>query len=513
MAKQATRRSGSKALNRSRPNVTFKRQEIVDVLADYEMIDDVLKGSRAVKSRGTRYLPMPSPDDLSKENQLRYDAYKTRAVFYGVAARTLDGFVGELFDKDPVLTVPAALELLTEDANGEGVGLVQLAKEASGTVLAKGRGGLFVDYPETGGTVTAQDKEQKAIRPTITFYQPQQIINWRTRKLGALTVLSLVVIEEDYDAEDDGFAYVKRKQYRILRLNDANRYEVQVIRDAVGSTQLQEWVMPTKSDGTPFDRIPFMFVGSKTNSAKVDKPPLYDLCDLNLAHYRNSAEHEENLYQTSQATTVISGLTESWADKYYAEGVKLGSHAAIPLPTGAEAKFLETQERSAIFAEMEHKERQMVALGAKLVESKSVQRTATEAGLETASEKSTLATVADNVSLAFAWALGFAAEWEGVAETNVTFRINKEFSINFSSPEARAEAIAAWQAEAISFTEMRAVLKKGGTATLPDEVARQEIMDDVAAGFGVQEDDPDADPGNVVEPGNKPGDQQQADEV
>lgn len=516
MAKATTKKAGARALNRNRPNVTFKRKELVDVIGMYEKIDDVLAGSDAVKMRGTRYLPMPSPEDLSPENKARYESYITRAVFYGVTERTLVGFVGEIFDKDPVVVVPKALELLTEDANGEGVGIVQLAKTAVSTVLAKGRGGLFVDYPQTGGTITAEERETGAYRPTITFYHSAQIINWRTKKIGALTVLALVVIEEDYDAEDDGFAYVKRKQHRILRLSDDNKYELQIIKDATASGNvLDVWTRPTNSAGEPFDRIPFMFIGSETNDVRVDKPPLYNLADLNIAHYRNSAEHEENLYQMSQATVVISGLNESWAEKFFSDGVKMGAMAAIPLPTGASADLLETQERSAILNEMEHKERQMVALGAKLVESKSVQRTATEAGLETASEKSVLATIADNVSLAFAWALGYAAEWEGVTEKNITFRLNKEFSINFSSAEARKEAIEAWQAEAISWTEMRAVLKKGGTATLPDAQARTEIQNDVAEGFGVGEDDPNADENNANPGDNPPTPEEatQADEV
>lgn len=503
---------GPKPLHMAGGNVAFVRKELTRMLPKYELIDDAVEGSIAVKHRKTKYLPMPShvgdPTDLQK----RYDAYLLRAVFYNVSERTLNGFMGELFDKDPVVTIPPALQVVAEDANGETVGIVQLAKETARNVMKKGRAGLFVDYPNTQGTVTAEMKETKGIRPVIHMYEAKQIINWRKRQVGALLLLSLVVLQEEYDSEDDGFQISKKKRWRVLRLNDAGQATAQIYYE--GQAPGTEAVL-LDSNGEPFDRIPFSFVGSETNNDEIDPPPLFSLCDLNMAHYRNSADHEEMLFMLGQPTLVISGLTEAWADKYFKDGVPLGSRASLPLPADASAELLEMQERTAMSAEMEHKEKQMVALGAKIVESKTVQRTATEAGMDSASEKSTLATVSDNVSLAFQWALGYCAKYEGVAETDITFRVNKEFSVDFSNPEARREAIEAWQAEAISFTEMRAALRKGGVATQDDAAARKEITDDAAAGFGVGEEELDAE-GNPIknnpDPENVPT-QKQADEI
>jgi hypothetical protein len=126
-------------------------------------------------------------------------------------------------------------------------------------------------------------------------------------------------------------------------------------------------------------------------------------------------------------------------------------------------------------------------LGAKIVEQQQVQRTATETSLESSSEKSTLATISDNLSLAMEWALFFAGRFMGVGDSKMVFQVNKEFSIAFNTPEARAEAIEAWVAEAISWTEMRAALRKGGTATLSDDQAREEIKTDASNGDGPTE--------------------------
>jgi hypothetical protein len=465
-------------LNRAAPNVAYVRPELAAMLPLYKKIDDVIAGAEMVKKRKTVYLPDPSPagDESGPD---RYDAYIKRAVFYAVTRRTLSGFVGEIFDKDPVIIVPDVMKPLIEDTNGEGVGIVQLAKKVTKLNLSLGRGGLFVDFPQTNGAVTRADLEENT-RPVIRHFHPTKIINWRFRKVGAVSKLSLVVLEEEYDSEDDGYAITKSTQWRVLSLDADNNYVVQIWRKTNGAGNFTggDVVRPTDASGEPFKEIPFKFLGSETNDAEVDYPPLYDMADLNIAHYRNSADHEETLFLSSQPTVVVSGLTEQWAEKFFKKGIGLGSRAALPLPVGASAELLEVKAESAHLTEMEHKERQMVALGAKLVEQRNVQRTAQESATETASEKSTLVNVADNVSNAFEWALYFAAKFIGITDNNIKFELNRQYSISFSTPEARKEAIEAWVAEAISFTEMRSALRKGGTAVLDDKMARKEIMED-----------------------------------
>ena len=129
---------------------------------------------------------------------------------------------------------------------------------------------------------------------------------------------------------------------------------------------------------------------------------------------------------------------------------------------------------------MDTKERQMVALGAKLVEQKEVQRTATEAQLESASEGSTLASATKNISAAFEWALKWAARWIGQPDAGVKFELNTDFDISRMPPEERQALMKEWQAGAITFEEMRTVLRKTGVATEPDATAKNKIAKDTA---------------------------------
>src|SRR4051812_27735394 len=104
---------------------------------------DVYRGEDAVKARGKSYLPKPG--GLSEE---AYDAYKVRALFYEATGRTIDGFVGAISRKDPVIEAPAALDIMLKDATADGMSLNELSKAMCSETILQGRGGILVDYDE-----------------------------------------------------------------------------------------------------------------------------------------------------------------------------------------------------------------------------------------------------------------------------------------------------------------------------------------------------------------------------
>lgn len=476
-------------------SVNYIRKELQAVAKIYELIRDCIAGQFAVKAKKTTYLPQPNAQDDSLENQARYDAYIERSVFYNVTARTLRGLVGQVFLRDPVIELPAMLQIVNGDANGEGVSLTQIAKRTVHQVLAYGRSGLFVDYPATAGTASRLELEQGYIRPTIEGYSPWDIINWRTISRGAKEVLSLVVLRETYVSKDDGFEETLSTQYRVLRLGQSagnpffpeynDFYTVEIWQSAEGKLGIAESYQPTDANGNLFDEIPFTFVGAENNDSEIDNAPLYDIAALNIAHYRNSADYEESCFIVGQPTPVFSGLTQEWVENVLKGVVPFGSRGGISLPVGGDAKLLQAEANTMVFEAMQLKERQMVALGAKLVEEKTVQRTATEADLEQASENSTLASSAKNVSAAYEWALGKCAEFVGASGT-INFQLNTDFDLSAMSATERAEVVKSWQAGALTFGEMRGVMKKAGIATEEDDVAKEQIAQDTADAMALE---------------------------
>lgn len=473
------------------PNVSFVRPELAKLLPMYYLIRDVIAGEPTVKEARMKYLPMPNASDQSKENKARYDAYIARAVFYNVARRTLFGLIGQVFMRDPVVKVPSLLTPIVSNATGSGVNLTQLAKKAVSFNLAYSRAGILVDYPTTEGDggASVADLEAGKIRPTLYVYSPAEIINWRTIDRGAEEVLALVVIFETWCVQDDGFEMKNSGQFRVLRLDEEGYYVHEIWREPNptkadgakiprGNYQQHAVFRPTDSNGNRLTEIPFMFTGSENNDVNPDNPNFYDLASLNLAHYRNSADYEESCYIVGQPTPVLTGLTEEWVTNVLKGIVAFGSRGGIPLPAGADAKLLQAAPNPMLKEAMDTKERQMVALGAKLVEQKEVQRTATEAQLEAALESSALSSTAKNVSAAFEWALKWAARWVGANDRNVKFELNTDFDITRMTPEERQELLKEWQMGAITFEEMRMGLRKAGVATEDDILAKTKIVKD-----------------------------------
>ena len=66
---------------------------------------DVLAGEDAVKAAGDKYLPR-----LESQSEEDYQAYKTRASFYGATARTLEEYLDLVFRRAPMLSVSEQLK-------------------------------------------------------------------------------------------------------------------------------------------------------------------------------------------------------------------------------------------------------------------------------------------------------------------------------------------------------------------------------------------------------------------
>lgn len=508
------------------PNVEHRLPESESMLAKWQMIADCIAGQEAIKKAGVKYLPAPNPEDTTPANVLRYQDYVTRALFFNVVANTLSGLVGQVFNTDPVSEYPPELEPLWYDADGRGVTLIQQAKKALSTTLAAGFCGILVDYPvglvdDAGKPVpfSRQDVLDGLARPTLQYYGPVDIINWRLESKGAISQLSLLVLMEDYIIRDDGFEIQRGREYRVLRMIDG-KYQVELWRRTdekqEGPFSMHSISIPTDANGQPFTSIPFFFIGAQNNDSQIDKPPMYDLACINIAHYRNSADYEDSVYMVGQPTPFFAGLTQSWVDNVLKEKIQLGSRGAVPLPAGGTAGMIQAGPNTMVKEAMESKERQMVSIGAQLVEDKQVQRTLGEAKMENTVVVSTLSSCARNVSQAFENALIAAAMFAvgTVDKAKLIFKLSTDFAIAKMSPEERKTLLAEWQGGILSFSEAREQLRQSGVATLDDDKAKAEIEKDQADAIDLMAKETEATggPGGPADPNANPADPKPEDE-
>jgi len=89
------------------------------------------------------YLLELNPHDTSEENRSRNRAYKQRAIFYAVAAQTVQGMLGTMFRRDP--------KLARRDPQEPGRAVRFLpADRGRGVDARHGRGPLCGDHPAAG---------------------------------------------------------------------------------------------------------------------------------------------------------------------------------------------------------------------------------------------------------------------------------------------------------------------------------------------------------------------------
>lgn len=392
----------------------------------WQAMDDVCNGARTVKAATVKYLPMTHACDDSTENRARYDAYLKRSVFYPVTKETLQNHVGLAFSEDPTFE-PDGMDFLKSDADGAGTSIYQLNQKALGVLLKQGRGGFFVDYPPTKNGASRADVA-KGIRPTIVLYDALQIINWRTKKIGGVYKTSLIVLLEKTTKvdPDDEFKEVDVKVYRVLRLDDLNRYCIQVYTEISGKIEVGEILYPL-INGRYGEEIPFIPIGSQANDFSIDEIPLEGLAEINLAHYRNSAEYENSVFICGQVQPVMTELDEDWRNWLNDQGIKLGSMTPLLLPKGSKFEYIQAKEQMIAKEAMDGKMDYMEALGAKVLDKTTANKTATQVTEESATQHSVLSLCVSNLNEAAEYYLKWCAMYHGSGDKAV-FSIKQDFA-------------------------------------------------------------------------------------
>lgn len=431
-----------------------------DNIAKWELVRDVLKSN---VSKHIKDIDLNDPD--------RNKRYKDDAQFTNFTARTVSGLTGAVFRRKTIIELPSSIQYMQDDATGDELSIEKLAQELVREVLALGRMGLLVDFPSLpeGESLTAAQADALNMEASILKYSPESIINWHITRIGSKNMLDLVVLKECLDElDDDGFTWIKRTQYRVLRLilgEDGNPTYIQQIYNE--DEDLVSTSTPRDKAGNTLDAIPFVFVGSNDNDSKVDASPMYDLSRLNIGHLRNSADYEESVHIVGQPTLFIT--TDMDQEVFKAanpDGVYIGSRRGVNLGTSGKADFLQASPNQLADKAMERKEMQAVMMGARLIVPQADRETAEAARMRHSGETSILNTIADNVEAALIRCLELSLLFmsdnpESDADL-IVLNINDTFFDPKIDPNFLMAQIQLVEKRAISMVDFRKKLRKLG---------------------------------------------------
>lgn len=447
-------------------------------LPKWKRIRDALSGEDAIKAGGESYVPR-----LDSQSDEEYEAYVARSYFYNCTSRTLAGYLGLIFTKDPVLKKPvntpllAVFEAFEDDVDLKGTTLNTYARHIANDVLAVGRCGTLVDW-----------SEPPEARAYFSFYAAETIINWRVQRIGSHQELVLVTLAETLSIPDpDGYGDSPVEQLRVLRLMPSGsdyQYVVELWQQTTDeATKKTEWkLLETKMplrNGKPLNRIPFVFHGPSDNTATPEHPPMDDLISTNLAHYRLTTDFFHGMHYTALPTAWVSGFDKNTV-------LKVGATAAwVTEQLGATAGYLEFQGQGLQTFErtLDRIERLVSVLGSRLLESqKRVSESAEALAIRQAGETCILANISKSCSDALTDALRWLYWWHSteasyahISTDLVSIVLNTDFITATLSADEIASLVSAWQAGALSRDSLHYQFQRGeilpSSRTLDEELA------------------------------------------
>lgn len=410
-------------------------------------------GGDAVSGMGPVALPRPGG-----MVDAEYGGYLTRALYMNATQRTHDSLVGLVMQRPAQSEMPPAVADLASYIDGRGSRLEDFARMALSEVLEVGGGLAVVDHPDRPeGVITAAQERAMGLRPVVSWYPRESVLETRMGIVNGMEEFTFIKLAETWLEEVDEWTQEERQAVRVYDMNEG-RVRVRVFRKTAAGWVLYQEAFPTGRSGRGLTYIPAVAFGPETN--RFGKPPLLDLIDVNLAHYRNSADLEHALHFTGLPTPYASGVSPDDLP-----ALTLGSSAGYVFEdANAKIQFATygAEGLASLKQAMDDKVQMMAALGARMLSPESIAAESGEAlAIRRGGENSALAKVADSVSRSIVLVLETLAEWEGITG-EISYSLNTDYLPGRMSAHDLTALMAAWQAGGISSPELFDRLKAGG---------------------------------------------------
>lgn len=447
--------------------VTTVHPEYAQYAPQWKLTRDATRGDPAIK-RDDSYLPAP----FRETDPDRYAQYKARAYFVGVTGRTENAMIGMVFRKSPEYTLQPRTEALLENLDGAGNSAEQMAKDALAGLLETRRHLFLVDYPAADETMDAETEASLGLRPVVSQYPAESLINWRFDTIAGQSKLVLAVLSEQVNASEDEFGHDYKQQFRILRLRDGV-YTQELVDDS-GDTVVPEFT-PRMAGGAAFDHITLHGV------RKLETPPIYDVARANIAHYQCTADVMIGSHISGLPLLHIdSGETsaQEWME-LNPNGVQLGPNSGI-VTRGGSATMVQADPNTMARQTKLDATDEMVMLGAQLIIRGGQAETAEAARIRAGAEASVLDMLTNDLSEDMEAALEDVARFLGENPDAVEYSLSTDFFEAGLSPQDLSAILQAKTLGVVARQDVRQMIRSGRVGIDPARTD-EEIDLDVAS--------------------------------
>jgi hypothetical protein len=434
-----------------------------------EMCRDLFAGPEQVRAKGPLYLPKAPGEDADD-----YRVRLQRSVFFNAFRHTVEGLVGFVFRKDPVLSedVPAQLKEDWENIDNAGTHGDVFLRELMTDAQVAGHGAILVEYPKTGGTQTLAD-ELLAVRPYWVHIKKDHIVSWRTANENGRPVLTQLVVKECTMEPNGQFGEEERTRYRVFYRDGVVGFRLLEVTKDNQVLLVDEGTYPTQTE------IPVAEI--KTNGSKSmfeSTPPLIDVAFLNVAHYQGDSDYKYSIYKTNVPILFAAGFN---MDEEGGE-VVIGPNSMI-VQNGPDAKLAYVSHDGAALGEsrlaLQDIKSDMAALGlSMLAPDKRAAETAEAKRIDKSTSDSALAVSARALQDGAERAMGFHAKYRKLPSGG-SVTINRDFenlTLTYQQITALSNLVAQNQ---ITLETLWKMLIDG--AVLPDDFSEDEEKAQLAA--------------------------------
>lgn len=405
---------------------SFKCAAYTEQYADWTLVNDCLKGTKAIIAKGDTYLPQEP-----KESDKAYSIRLKRAKFWNAYRRTLAGLVGMIFRKNPVLGKDVSPEIVSHCENIDLIGthLDVFAKRICESAINDGHTLILVEMPKPitaeNPRATLKDERASGRRPYWVHYTKDQLINWRTEQRDGVVVLVQATLCEQIIEPVDDFKEEKIEQWRVLR--PGQWFVIRKANDATSGYYVYEQGL------TSLDFIPLIPVYANKTGYLTSDPVLLDLAHENLRHYRLQSDLDNIIHATCVPIRYGVGVPEERDAVGNMKPLEIGPNSFVRL-NGDNAKIGYAEPAGSGIApaqeELEKSKANMAALGLSvLAHQPKSQKTATGEVMEYEAQSSELSGIARGVEDALETALMFHGRYLGLPiKRDGSIAVNKDFS-------------------------------------------------------------------------------------
>lgn len=323
-----------------------------DVMIEaWELIDDLMGGTRTMKARAGKWLPRePGEEPASYRSRL------SRSVLFNAMKKAVNDLSRRPFAKPVTLNgqdqLGPRLTMMLQAVDDERRNLTQFCHLLLATALKRGLVHILVDYPPVRPENFEIEKAGQ-FRPRLLCIDPKDLIGWRFEIAdNGDKRLTQIRIRETATENHGTYGTTLKDRVRVINEHTWELWEKDINGD---------WHLEDRGDYT-LGRIALVSCYLNKTGFMTAESPLEDLAWLNLAHYQSQSDHRNNLRFFRTGMFLAKGLSPEDMDKAIVLGV---THSFKTTSPDADIRMVEHSGAAcdAGEKELDRLEQQMEAVG------------------------------------------------------------------------------------------------------------------------------------------------------